>query len=182
VFDNTTLAYIAGTDSDTGRTHVSTDGSIQVSAVDNTKALMVGGSISGAGSVAVGASAAVPIVTKTTESFIGSTIIFAGANALEHIGSGGHADVVARAKSGKSSITVYTGEFTLPATLPQNAGNDIALSFDPSKSVNLPQTFDPSKSVDPQTDEITFLTGHGFTEGQKVRYSNGGGTSIGGLT
>src|SRR5262249_59462444 len=112
---------------------------------------------------------AVPIVTKTTESFIGSTIIFAGANALEHIGSGGHADVVARAKSGKSSITVYTGEFTLPATLPQNAGNDIALSFD------------PSLAVDPATHEITFLTAHGFTEDEKVHYSNGGGTSIGGL-
>lgn len=42
-------------------------------------------------------------------------------------------------------------------------------------------TFDGATGVDDTTEEIT-LTSHPFATGDKVVYSNGGGTSIGGLT
>ena len=43
------------------------------------------------------------------------------------------------------------------------------------------KTFNPSIAVNTTNNTIT-LTGHGFTNGDIVSYSNGGGTSIGGLT
>jgi hypothetical protein len=45
----------------------------------------------------------------------------------------------------------------------------------------IPITFDGSSDVDPVTDSIT-LTAHGRAQGEVMRYDNGGGTSIGGLT
>lgn len=42
-------------------------------------------------------------------------------------------------------------------------------------------TFNGATAVDPATDKITFV-GHGLVTGDKITYSNGGGTSITGLT
>jgi hypothetical protein len=42
-------------------------------------------------------------------------------------------------------------------------------------------TFNGATNVDPATDQIT-LTGHNYTTGESITYSNGGGTSITGLT
>lgn len=44
-----------------------------------------------------------------------------------------------------------------------------------------PETFDGATAVDPGTDQIT-VTAHGYVDGEAVVYSNGGGTSITGLT
>lgn len=44
-----------------------------------------------------------------------------------------------------------------------------------------PKTFDGATAVDPATNQIT-VTGHGLTVGDSVVYSNGGGTTIVGLT
>lgn len=45
----------------------------------------------------------------------------------------------------------------------------------------VPKTFNGASAVDPTTDQIT-LTAHGLSEGQAVVYSNGGGTTVVGLT
>ena len=96
VLNNQTLAYIEGTASAVGRTRVHTDGSLLVSAENDTSALMVAGSIAGSGSVSVGVSGAVPVAVKHTEAYIGA-----------------YADVAALAMPGKDPVQAHTGEFQL---------------------------------------------------------------------
>jgi hypothetical protein len=61
------------------------------------------------------------------------------------------------------------------ANLRQTYANTIATAYATVR------TFDGATAVDPTTDQIT-STAHGFVTGQRVRYSNGGGTTIVGLT
>lgn len=54
--------------------------------------------------------------------------------------------------------------------------------IDPSATVNASQTvtsFDPSTTIDVASNIITFPNGHPFTSGSRVKYNNGGNTSIG---
>src|SRR5262249_2124210 len=75
-------------------TNVDADGNVLVSANDMLKLNVVGGNISASGTAAVGAAAAVPIVTKETHSFIGD---------------GAHVN----AKGGGAGATVSTGAFNV---------------------------------------------------------------------
>ena len=70
VLNLTTLARI-GSEDGTGAT-VSAGDSVLVSAADNSELDLIGGSITGGGAGSVGASAAVPVIDKTTTAFIGA--------------------------------------------------------------------------------------------------------------
>ena len=98
VIANSTRAFI-GEDTNpdsfvdlTGATTVAAEGSVLVSAVNDTELDVIAGNISGGGTVGVGAAVGVSVVDKTTESFL-------GANA-DVTGLGGGTGVVA-----------HTGEF-----------------------------------------------------------------------
>ena len=83
VFSITTIAYIAG-----GAT-LTTGGSVQVAANESLGMNVIGGNISAAGSAAVGAAAAIPIVTKETHAFIGDGAhVTAGATTGLTVGTG----------------------------------------------------------------------------------------------
>ncbi len=58
----------------------------------------------------------------------------------------------------------------------------IKLAMTKEAALAVPRTFDPMPTVNSASDTINFGRAHGFTTGQPVRYLNGGGTSIGGLT
>jgi len=77
VMDNRTRAFIGDDPADavtlSGDTDVHAEGSVVVSAADDTEIDIIAGNISGAGTASIGASAAVPVINKTTEAFIGST-------------------------------------------------------------------------------------------------------------
>ncbi|KPK01382.1 MAG: hypothetical protein AMK71_05800, partial [Nitrospira bacterium SG8_35_4] len=77
VMDISTRAFIGDDPTDvvalSGNTNVHAHGSVVVSAEDDTEVDIIAGNISGAGTVSIGASAAVPVINKKTEAFIGST-------------------------------------------------------------------------------------------------------------
>src|SRR5262249_34877648 len=58
-----------------GSTNIHAQGNVQVAATEASKVLGIDGSLSAAGAVAAGAAAAVPIMTKTTEAFLGKNAI-----------------------------------------------------------------------------------------------------------
>jgi len=75
VLSVTTRAFLGLDEEDSnavpGSTSVTARGNILVAATESTKLLGLAGNISGGGSASIGAAAAVPIVTKTTEAFVG---------------------------------------------------------------------------------------------------------------
>ena len=71
LFNITTKAYINGGATAGSGAVVNAGGSVVVSAAEQLTLNVVAGNLSAAGSAAVGAAAAVPVVTKTTDSYIG---------------------------------------------------------------------------------------------------------------
>ena len=93
VVDVKTRAFI-GNDAQTltsGVANVVANGNVVVSAVDETSTDQIAGSIAGAGGVAVGAAAAVIVLTKTTEAFIGenANVTGKGLNDASTVHTGG---------------------------------------------------------------------------------------------
>ncbi|MGZ3438561.1 MAG: beta strand repeat-containing protein, partial [Polyangia bacterium] len=83
VFNVTTDAYIAG-----GAT-VKAGGSVRVSANESLSMNVIGGNLSAAGSAAVGAAAAIPLISKETHAFIGDGAhVTAGAADSLTVGTG----------------------------------------------------------------------------------------------
>ncbi len=74
VLSITTRAFIGNDPSNptAGATNVQAGGSIVVSALEQTLLDLLSGNISGSGELTVGAAAGVPVITKTTEAFIGA--------------------------------------------------------------------------------------------------------------
>ncbi|HUU83030.1 MAG TPA: hypothetical protein VM243_05950, partial [Phycisphaerae bacterium] len=97
--DNTTRAFIGDDPHDTidlsgTTTTVVAEGSVLVSAVDDTEMDIIAGNISGGGTAGVGVAAGVTVVDKTTEAFLGP-----------------NADVTG--KGGGSGVTTHTGQFAV---------------------------------------------------------------------
>ncbi len=144
---------------------VRADGNVIVSADESMTLYAVAGNISVAGTAAVGAGIAVPVVTKNTSALIGS-----------------HAMVTALAIG--PNIThgsVNAGSFS-------TTGTDF--SFDPRAIQGGYSTAPPNPDANPvpttglEGDGSTINLGykHGFVTGQEVVYDAGGGAPITGLT
>ena len=113
VINVTTRAFIEGAASFAGAAHVNAGGSVRVAADEKFKIDIVGGNISGGGSAAVGAAAAVPIVTKETHAWIGD-------NATVNAAGGSAVDV----KTGNFTVTPIDTRFDPRLTGTYNAGTD----------------------------------------------------------
>ncbi|MFL5756907.1 MAG: hypothetical protein ACJ77N_11475, partial [Chloroflexota bacterium] len=105
VFNVTTNAFIDGGPLAGDGASVSADGSVRVGADESLSLNVIGGNLSVAGTAAVGAAAAVPVVTKETHAYIGD-----------------HAKVNAK---GGSGVTASTGTFDV---------NTQDTRFDPSQA------------------------------------------------
>ncbi|UCD79969.1 MAG: LEPR-XLL domain-containing protein, partial [Desulfobacterales bacterium] len=150
--DNTTRAFIAGGATITDGATVSAGDSVLVSAFNDTEIDLIAGNISGAGTLAIGASAGVTVIDKLTESFIGQN------TRVTAEGSG-------------DGVTANTGQF--------NVGTDTDSGSEDFLDVS-PAAFDRS-AVNDDENTIQLNSGHGFTTGQAVVYWSGEGESIGGL-
>ena len=122
VLSPTTRAYIGGGPLAADGATVTTNGSVIVSANEQTTMNVISGNLTFSGSASIGAAAGVPIVNKTTEAYIGQNA---------HI----------TAKGNAASSTVYTGlSATTTATTfnPQTAvqadGKSINLGYNPGFS------------------------------------------------
>ncbi len=147
LFNITTRSFIGPDPLDsttTGTTSVRAQGSVQVAANEATKDLGIAGSLSAAGSVAVGAAAVVPIVTKDTEAFI-------GANAhVTAMGLGG-------------TFSADTGDFTIGSAA-YGTINTNSSSTTLSANVAVPTQAKPATTIN-----VTNATAAGFpTSGQFV--------------
>ena len=140
---------------------VTANGNVVVAAQDSFTLFTVAGSISVAGTAAVGAGIAVPIVTKTTHSWIGDGAHVTSLALLGHV----------------THSTVAAGEYL-------TAGTDTR--FDPRGTLGgypTPYPTPPAGGTGLQADGMTINLGynHGFKSGQMVVYDAGGGAPIGGL-
>ncbi|HET7465666.1 MAG TPA: hypothetical protein VFL29_03300, partial [Candidatus Dormibacteraeota bacterium] len=140
-------------------------GNVIVSADESMELFAVAGNISVAGTAAVGAGIAVPVVTKNTNALIGS-----------------HAVVTALAKGPNiTHNTVNAGSYS-------TTGTDIR--FDPRAIQGGYPTTPPNPDSNPvpatglEVDGSTINLGykHNFVSGQQVVYDAGGGSPITGLT
>ena len=71
VINVTTRAYIGGGPAIADGAVVDADGSVRIAALEQNDLSLIAGNLSISGSASVGAAVSVPIVTKTTEAFIG---------------------------------------------------------------------------------------------------------------
>ena len=98
VMDITTRAFIGDDPTDvvnlTATTTVTAEGSVLVSAMDDSEIDIIAGNLSGAGTAGFGVAAGVTVIDKTTEAFLGST-----------------ADVTG--KGGGDGVDAHSGEFTI---------------------------------------------------------------------
>ncbi|UZJ27066.1 hypothetical protein RHODO2019_19090 (plasmid) [Rhodococcus antarcticus] len=130
---------------------------IVISADDAVHLDVIAGNIAVSGTASVGAAVAVPVVIKHVEATVGN-------------------NVTLTAMCTGSATTASTGAFT--SVTPD-------IRFDPRTAVhhdpNAPTPADPSQ---PSGNWIVLTTsaGSGYTEGERVLYDNGGGTSLTGLT
>ncbi|MEJ2723027.1 MAG: LEPR-XLL domain-containing protein [Deltaproteobacteria bacterium] len=111
VMDNKTRAFIGDDPTDTvdltgATTTVMAGGSVLVFAMDDSELDIIAGNIAGAGTAGVGVSAAVTVIDKTTEAFLGP-----------------NADVTGM--GGGSGVTAYTGKFTT-GFVPDSGSDDFA--------------------------------------------------------
>ena len=97
VISPTTYAFIDGGSASDAST-VRVGGSARVAAADTTKVDLIAGNISASGSAAVGGAAAIPIINKTTQAYIGD---------WTEVSADG------RAAGGSSGLDVSTGIFTI---------------------------------------------------------------------
>src|SRR5690606_28488699 len=109
-------------------------GSVLVQAFDKTGMDLIAGSVSGGGSVGVGASAAVVVSNKNTSAFIGGNASVTG------LGAG-------------AGVEAYTGGFTVGSV--EDAGWEYIAG--PST-----REFTPEAAVDAGADTITFAADHGY--------------------
>ncbi len=113
VVDVTTRSFIGLDPGDpkavAGITSVTAQGNVKVAATEATKLLGIDGSLSAAGSVAAGAAAAVPIMDKRTEAFLGANAnvtalglggAMTAANGHFNIGSGAYQTINEKGKGG----------------------------------------------------------------------------------
>jgi hypothetical protein len=156
VMDNTTRAFIGDDPYDTvdltgTTTTVIAGGSVLVSAMDDSELDIIAGNISGAGTAGFGVAAAVTVIDKTTEAFVGPT-----------------ADVTG--KGGGDGVIAHAGTFKISSVTDSGSEDFAALPA---------AEFIPGTAIDKDLDAITIGSGHGFTTGQALVYSNGGNSSIG---
>ena len=71
VLNITTRAFVASAATSSTRATITAQGNVVVHASENTEIDVIGGNAGGAGTASLGAAAGVPIVSKTTEAFIG---------------------------------------------------------------------------------------------------------------
>ena len=117
VVEVTTRAFIGNdpTNPTLGATSVTASGSVLVGASEATTLDLLSGNVSGAGAASVGAAAIVPVITKTTESFIG-----AGAS-VTALGKGG----AINADNGQFAISTAPFGSTPAATQPPTQKADV---------------------------------------------------------
>ncbi len=126
VLNITTRAFIGDDPSNptAGATTVQAGGSILVAASESTVLDLLSGNLSGSGDLSVGAAASVPVITKTTEAFIG-----AGA-ALGALGLG-------------NAINAETGQFTISYAAYGTSPGEVA---PPSEKANLTNSSNSSNN------------------------------------
>ncbi|MGU3647355.1 hypothetical protein ACLBXX_20565, partial [Microbacterium sp. C23T] len=92
VINVTTRAFVQDGTSASDRADLEVSGSVRVAASDRLRLNVIAGNISGGGTAAVGAAVAVPVVTKSTRSFIGafSRVIGLGNGAALDVVTGGY--------------------------------------------------------------------------------------------
>ncbi|MHB1242601.1 MAG: beta strand repeat-containing protein, partial [Gaiellaceae bacterium] len=112
----TTRAFVASSTS--VPTTVDADGSVKVAASDATGLSVISGNISVSGTASIGAAAAVPVVTKTTEAFVGDGAIVAARG----LGAG------VTAATGAFTVTIVDTRFD-PATAVDTATDTITLPY-----------------------------------------------------
>ncbi|MBD2516808.1 DUF4347 domain-containing protein [Nostoc sp. FACHB-973] len=173
--DNTVKATI-------NRSNVTASGSVEVTAKSTAKinALTIAGTISGAsGQTALAASGAGAGSDNTINNTIEASIINdANVNATGDINVTAIDNAAIKADAGGVAIAAALGKDTSGAVSvgASFAANKIGQSTDYI-------TFDGSSTVavDVTNDKINFAN-HNLTTGQRVKYSRGAGTAIGGLT
>ena len=163
---NTTRAYIGNAAT------VTADGSVLVSAADDTGIVAIAGSVSGGGAAGIGAGAGVAVINKTTEAFIDQ-----------------NADVTAQGLG--NGITVNTGKFgigftsgqfnqNMPTFNSQGVSSHTPTVAPPGNQIAL--DFEPLQAVDQTADTIDLGSSPGLKTGDKVIYRNNGNNSVGGLS
>jgi hypothetical protein len=130
---------------------VTANGSVLVSAVENSELDIIAGNVAGAGTAGIGVAAAVTVIDKTTEAFLGP-----------------NADVTG--KGGGDGVTAHDGTFNVTSVT--DSGSDGFAELPAAQ-------FIPATAIDQNLDTITIGSGHGFKTGQALVYSNGGNPSIG---
>ena len=108
VLNITTSAFI-GDDAGTltsGTARVVADGNVAIASTETTEIDLISGTVTGAGTVAIGASAAVTVVSKTTEAYIGRN--------AEVTGKGNNASTVKSGRFGAASYGAVTGSSEFP--------------------------------------------------------------------
>jgi hypothetical protein len=106
----TTKAFIAdGTSASDGAT-IDAGGSVRVNADERLDLDVISGNISGGGTAAVGAAAAVPVVTKNTHAYIGNyaTVNAAGNGAALTVFTGGYTVTTEATNFGQSAVSGET--------------------------------------------------------------------------
>jgi hypothetical protein len=158
VMDIKTRAFIGDDPSDgvdlTGTTTtVAADGSVLVSAFDDSEIDIIAGNIAGAGTAGVGVAAAVTVIDKTTEAFLGP-----------------NADVTGM--GGGEGVTAYTGEFTTDF-VPDSGSDDFAAV--PAAQIS---QVDPDKETITFTAPHDFTTGQAviYSKGSSDINIEGDGT------
>jgi hypothetical protein len=113
VIDITTNAFIANAATPADAATISANGSVMIAADEKLKLDVIGGNISGGGTAAVGAAAAVPVITKNTHAYIGD-------NAKVNAAGGGAVTV----KTGAFSVTPLDTRFDPTAAGVYDAASD----------------------------------------------------------
>ncbi|RJR48541.1 MAG: calcium-binding protein, partial [Desulfobacteraceae bacterium] len=134
-----TRAYVEDGTSATDRAAITAGGSVGISASDKTEIDIFAGNIAGGGAVGVGVAAAVPVVTKTVEAYIGDW-------------------AKVDASAGGAGIQVKTGGFT------ESYAPNPVFSGNPTVSFALNGT-----DADTITRSSGSWTADGFREGQAIR-------------
>jgi hypothetical protein len=146
VLNITTRAFIGNDPMNptAGATSVQTAGSLVVEALDSTLLNLLSGNLSGSGTLSVGVAASVPVITKTTEAFIG-----AGAS----VGALGLGTAV-NAETGQFTITY--GPYSTAPGVAQPSAETADLTGTGSNSITSPR-LGQARIATPQTEPINGL-------------------------
>ena len=122
MLDLTTRAYVDGGPLTSDAATVSADGSMRIAAGEQLDLDVIAGNLSVSGSASVGAAAAVPVVTKTTEAFVG---------AHSHVTALGQSGVTAN--TGALNVTTVDTRFR-----PETSGTETGAVNAASNVITLP--------------------------------------------